>query len=410
MKFKRGAIGSVPSLAAGEPAFTTDRFGLFVGSAGGNRRLAVLENPTATAAPGVNDDAGDGYSRGSRWVDTTTDKVYLCADDTVGAAVWTEVGAGAGFALLAAANTFTENQHVRETSADTSNAIEVLSLARRTSGAAADGIGGSVLLKTDTTTAQDKDAARIMWNFATAADASRKGQLSFGVYDASTLRTGITLGTDGTNALLGFHGLFPPVSRRTGDVATGLAANGLFDASGSYDATKLTGTVAAARLPDFVGAGGSAARGAVPSPGGTAHTNVPYVLRDNGAWALPRGWILGRAENAALENLGTIGAVVDLPTVQSFSITLDVATDVTFEACCDVSSTTTAAITAVYVDIAGTDVQLAIQTTDTANGQYPLGGFKTVPLAAGTYTVKIQFYANAGVTAFWNRAIRAFVG
>lgn len=44
----------------------------------------------ATAAPTVNDDTDLGYAPGSRWVDVTNDKEYVCLDNTDGAAVWIE--------------------------------------------------------------------------------------------------------------------------------------------------------------------------------------------------------------------------------------------------------------------------------------------------------------------------------
>ncbi len=47
-------------------------------------------NYEASTAPGVGDDANDGYEPGSHWVDQTADKAYICLDNTVGAAVWTE--------------------------------------------------------------------------------------------------------------------------------------------------------------------------------------------------------------------------------------------------------------------------------------------------------------------------------
>lgn len=50
-----------------------------------------LDNLAATAAPGVTDDAGNGYSIGSLWVDVTGDHAYLCVDATVGAAVWAQL-------------------------------------------------------------------------------------------------------------------------------------------------------------------------------------------------------------------------------------------------------------------------------------------------------------------------------
>lgn len=43
---------------------------------------------SASADPTVNDDSNDGYAVGSYWVNTTTDKAFICLDATVGAAVW----------------------------------------------------------------------------------------------------------------------------------------------------------------------------------------------------------------------------------------------------------------------------------------------------------------------------------
>lgn len=48
-----------------------------------------------TAAPGVTNDVDEGYSVGSMWFDVTNDKAYVCTDITDGAAVWTEITAGA---------------------------------------------------------------------------------------------------------------------------------------------------------------------------------------------------------------------------------------------------------------------------------------------------------------------------
>lgn len=55
---------------------------------------------TATSAPTITDDSGDGYAIGTRWIDTATDKEYVCTDASVGAAVWVETtasGASAPF-------------------------------------------------------------------------------------------------------------------------------------------------------------------------------------------------------------------------------------------------------------------------------------------------------------------------
>lgn len=50
-----------------------------------------------TTAPTTSDDDGSNYSVGSRWIDTTNDKEYVCLDAATGAAVWTETtGSGGG--------------------------------------------------------------------------------------------------------------------------------------------------------------------------------------------------------------------------------------------------------------------------------------------------------------------------
>ena len=56
--------------------------------------VAPLNNLSASAAPTTGDDDVDGYSPGSLWVDTTNDGAYLCLDASSGVAVWTSVTAG----------------------------------------------------------------------------------------------------------------------------------------------------------------------------------------------------------------------------------------------------------------------------------------------------------------------------
>lgn len=48
----------------------------------------ILNNDIAVSAPGVTNDASQGYSVGSRWTNITADKAYLCVDNTNAAAVW----------------------------------------------------------------------------------------------------------------------------------------------------------------------------------------------------------------------------------------------------------------------------------------------------------------------------------
>jgi hypothetical protein len=44
----------------------------------------------------VNDDSSAGYAVGAFWVNTASDTTFVCSDVTVGAAVWTNITAGAG--------------------------------------------------------------------------------------------------------------------------------------------------------------------------------------------------------------------------------------------------------------------------------------------------------------------------
>ncbi|MGD9156919.1 MAG: hypothetical protein PVG39_00805 [Desulfobacteraceae bacterium] len=57
---------------------------------GAGAYTTILNKRDATAAPTVDDDTGEGYVVGSRWIDVTNDKEYVCLDNSSGAAVWIE--------------------------------------------------------------------------------------------------------------------------------------------------------------------------------------------------------------------------------------------------------------------------------------------------------------------------------
>lgn len=58
-------------------------------------------NFTATIAPTNNDDADDGYSVGSIWIDTTAGNIYQCVDPTLLTAIWKQLDAAAGAVAIA---------------------------------------------------------------------------------------------------------------------------------------------------------------------------------------------------------------------------------------------------------------------------------------------------------------------
>lgn len=54
----------------------------------------LKNNFAGVAAPLVTNDSSQGYSIGSRWIDTTGDESYICVDNTVNAAVWSKTTVG----------------------------------------------------------------------------------------------------------------------------------------------------------------------------------------------------------------------------------------------------------------------------------------------------------------------------
>lgn len=90
--------GTLGSAASGERRLGIDADGVLVwkDSGGTTSPLAALNKWNATAAPATTDDETEGYAVGSRWIDVTADKEYVCLDATEDAAVWTETTASGG--------------------------------------------------------------------------------------------------------------------------------------------------------------------------------------------------------------------------------------------------------------------------------------------------------------------------
>ncbi len=57
---------------------------------------AALNKLNGTVDPTANEDADDGYSVGSTWLNITGGKVWVCLDATAAAAVWVQNGPGTG--------------------------------------------------------------------------------------------------------------------------------------------------------------------------------------------------------------------------------------------------------------------------------------------------------------------------
>ena len=59
----------------------------------------LKNNFAGVVDPTVNDDSGDGYAIGSVWINTVTDKQFICFDATAAAAIWEEAGGAGGGGL-----------------------------------------------------------------------------------------------------------------------------------------------------------------------------------------------------------------------------------------------------------------------------------------------------------------------
>ena len=68
----------------------------FMRKTGAGAYEVIKSNLAATTAPGATDDSAAGYAVGSRWIDVTADKAYVCLDATATAAVWTETTQAGG--------------------------------------------------------------------------------------------------------------------------------------------------------------------------------------------------------------------------------------------------------------------------------------------------------------------------
>ena len=58
--------------------------------------FGAKNNFAATVDPTVGDDLTIGYAVGSEWLRADTDELFVCFDNSAGAAVWREVGVGGG--------------------------------------------------------------------------------------------------------------------------------------------------------------------------------------------------------------------------------------------------------------------------------------------------------------------------
>jgi hypothetical protein len=107
--------------------------------------------------------------------------------------------------------------------AGTSDTLDVANLRRGSSGTPATNYGASIRIMLHTSTNAFQDAALITGQWADVANATRKGRMVLSVGDASALREGFRLESNGTVPLLGFFAVTPVARQTVGAAATDAA-------------------------------------------------------------------------------------------------------------------------------------------------------------------------------------------
>jgi len=94
IKIKRGLKASLPSSTeVGEFLYTTDTKELFLGNGTGFTltQIARKNNLDATTDPLPGNDVSQSYTKSSLWINAVTSHIFICVDNTVGAAVWRSI-------------------------------------------------------------------------------------------------------------------------------------------------------------------------------------------------------------------------------------------------------------------------------------------------------------------------------
>lgn len=248
------------------------------------------------------------------------------------------------------------------------------------------GTGLGYFLQTSTT--PDIPAAVEIVSWTTATHATRKARRTRYVYDTVQRETMREEGM-GSSAGIGFLGA-AAVARQVGDIGAALVALGL-----------MSGTPNVTGAPAFVLAGGTAAKGVVPAPGATAHTNLPYLLNDSGVWAKNLGALVSPVSYVATEETTTSTTAVDLTTTQHIAFTLDEISDLLISVAVKAYNTTAGANVVLILDVDGVDQTIAQASMTAASTPYSFAAFiKLSAVSAAAHTLKLQFRVSAGTGGF----------
>lgn len=143
-----------------------------------------LNNYVATTAPTVNDDSGDGYAAGSRWINTSTQRVYVAISVSPGSAVWQELTFPSSIASnFTITGTLTVTGNVTVTGVLTLTGTLAVNTSSANSGSTLTYVGAS-------SSGASSQLALFVNDGAAMASADRIGQIVFGGHNGSSVVNG----------------------------------------------------------------------------------------------------------------------------------------------------------------------------------------------------------------------------
>lgn len=321
-------------------------------------------------------------------------------------------GSGSGSIATTLANPVPHAGGFVLTDTGTNTKPTVLTIGHNSSNAPVGGFGETILFTLKTTTTNDRSCADLEPYWNSAAEGTQRGGISCNVYRPGAVNEAWNARAQlaGTVAEIGFLGATPSPQLVSPDAGTALVTFGFASGTPTFSAANLTGSAPAASLPVFVAAGVGHARGAVPDPGATSHSNRPMVLKDTAAFGFLTGELLASKWVVTDESTTSV-TMVDLATADSVTFTLDVTTTVNVVYLAAAYNSVASAAMRNEMNLDGALVAASIfaeTASSSALGVFLSALVYQTSLAAGSHTIKIQHDVGSGTGDWFNRLLMVF--
>lgn len=105
--------------------------------------------------------------------------------------------------------------HVSQTTGETTASRAIVAITHNSTGTPGVGFGAHLLFNAQTDTTVNQNVAMLDATWSSATHGSRKGQIMLRAYDATTFRTGLTVGSNGSASVVSVYGVTPVVRATT---------------------------------------------------------------------------------------------------------------------------------------------------------------------------------------------------